>query len=182
MTPPGWVGIHTGDSLRVLISPQGLLVNQVLRVHLVSQVLWVPKVSQASMIPTAMSRMDHRGPGAGIPESPKPPQGNGPRACTPSKESQRVRICTFFGSTMDLGPHLHVFQWPYYLAPKWVDGSGNQKLDNLLTCLGPRCMCSKSMSVLSGMGPSQFDAHLVTTLPNSAPARIFHSGKEEWVS
>lgn len=153
MTPPGWVGIHTGDSLRVLISPQGLLVNQVLRAHLVSQVLWVPKVSQASMIPTAMSRMDHRGPGAGIPESPKPPQGNGPRACTPSKESQRVRICTFFGSTMDLGPHLHVFHgliiWP---LSGWMD----QEIRSWTTCSpvwGPDACVQRACLYSAGWAP-----------------------------
>lgn len=35
-----------GDSLTVLISPQGMPVNQVFRAHLVSQALSVPKVSQ----------------------------------------------------------------------------------------------------------------------------------------
>lgn len=63
----------------MLISPQGLLVNPVFRAYLVSQVLWVPKVSQEPrVVPKfTVSRMDHRGPGAGISDSPKPL----PKAC-----------------------------------------------------------------------------------------------------
>lgn len=64
---PNW-----GESLRVsLTSPQ---VSRGFRVHLVSRVLWGPKVSPVSrMVPRgAASRMGHRGPGAGIPDSPKP--------------------------------------------------------------------------------------------------------------
>lgn len=77
MISAGWAGNQTGggESLRVsLISPQGLLVSRGFRVHLVSRVLWGPKVSQVSrMVPkVAASRMDHRGPGSGMPDSPKP--------------------------------------------------------------------------------------------------------------
>lgn len=65
LTPPGWV-----DSLRVLISPQGL-VNRVFLAYLASRVLWAPKVSQVPrMVPKfAMSWIDNRGPGARIPDS-----------------------------------------------------------------------------------------------------------------
>lgn len=77
-----------GDSLRVLVSPQGLLVNPGLRAYLVSQVLWVPKVSQAPrVVPKfAVSKMDHRCPGAGISDSPKPL----PKACAGMRGPGRV--------------------------------------------------------------------------------------------
>lgn len=75
MALPSWGATALGDSLRVLISSQGLLVRRVFQAHLVSQVLWVPKVSQGPrMVPKfTMPRMHHRGPGAGVPGGHHPP-------------------------------------------------------------------------------------------------------------
>lgn len=182
-----WAGWATklGYSLKVLISPQGMLVNRAFKAHLVSQVLWVPKVSQVPRRypslpqPGWISEIQALGSQMVLTHGPRPVWGRRAHRGSPHKEipGHQDRGC-IFGSVVDLGvtfPSLFdgPVMWP---LSRGMDLETRSQTISLLARAEMQTFEGNMSGQARQMGPSHSVTPIWPTLlpaPAPTPAQMF---------